>query len=237
MQAHPQRSAVIFDVDGVLVDSYQAHFESWRLLADQRGCHKMTEAEFLATFGRTSREIIAELWPRQQLGQQWTAAQIAELDDQKEEIFRQILRARFPAMPGAAALIEALHQSGFAVAAGSSGPPDNVYLVLEQLQRRDFFDAVVTGNDVVRGKPAPEVFLTCAERLGVSPLKCAVIEDAVVGIEAANRAGMISIALVAPPRDTGMFPHADHIVSGLGELTPAVIRVWLANAMDYRKRS
>ena len=76
-----------------------------------------------------------------------------------------------------------------------------------------------------------------ADRLGIPPLRCAVVEDAVVGIEAANRAGMTSIALVAPPRDTGMFPHADHIVSGLGELNPEVIRTWLENAMDNRKRS
>jgi len=220
------RPAVIFDVDGVLVDSYVAHFESWRRLADERDCHKMTETEFLETFGRTSREIIAELWP----GRQWTTEEISALDDHKEKIFRAILCERFQAMPGAAALIDALHRSGFALAAGSSGPPENVHLVLDQLRCRDRFDVVVTGTDVTRGKPDPEVFVTCAQRLGIPPLRSAVIEDAVVGVEAANCAGMTSIALVTPPRATDMFPHADHIVRSLEELTPEIIGAWLTRA-------
>ena len=90
--------AVIFDVDGVLVDSYTAHLESWRALARERGCHEMTEDEFRATFGRTSREIIAEMWTEDEL----SAAQIGELDDRKEELFREMLRSDFQAMPGAA---------------------------------------------------------------------------------------------------------------------------------------
>ncbi len=219
----PNRRAVIFDVDGVLVDSYQAHFDSWQRLADERGCHKLTATEFLETFGRTSREIIAELWPGAPLADH----EIAALDDYKEELFRDVLRSRFQAMPGAAALIDALHAANFSIAAGSSGPPDNVYLVLDLLQRRDRFDAIVTGTDVTRGKPDPEVFLTCARRLDIPPHRCAVIEDAMVGVEAANRAGMTSIALVTPPRNPDMFQHADHIVRSLTELDPTTIRSWL----------
>lgn len=215
--------AVIFDVDGVLVDSYVAHFRSWQQLADAHDCHKMSEAEFLETFGRTSREIMADLWPTDGL----TEERIAALDQHKEQLFRGILHDQFRAMPGAPALIDALRAAGFAIAAGSSGPPENVFLVLDQLDRRDCFDAVVTGMDVTRGKPNPEVFATCADKLGVPPLRCAVIEDAVVGVEAANRAGMTSIALVTPPRDPSMFPHADHIVESLEAVTAAQIRNWL----------
>lgn len=218
------RPCVIFDVDGVLVDSYVAHFQSWLAVADERGCHRMTEDEFRATFGRTSRETIAAIWP----GPSLSAAQIAELDDRKEELYRDMLREDFRAIPGARDLIVALRAAGFGVAAGSSGPPPNVYLTLDQLGVRDLMDAVVTATDVVRGKPDPEVFLTCARKLQADPAHCAVIEDAVVGVEAANRAGMLSIAYVAPGREVALFPHASRIVASLCDLTPAAIHSAIA---------
>lgn len=214
---------VIFDVDGVLVDSYTAHFRSWVALADERGCHRMTEDEFRATFGRTSRETIAQLWPGEQLAPEL----IVELDDRKEELFRDMLRDEFIPIPGAADLITACKESGLLVAAGSSGPPDNVYLVLEQLQRRELFDVVITGVDVSRGKPHPEVFLNCANRLGVPSSRCIVIEDAVVGVQAANSAGCLSVAFVAEGRDVGLFDDARHIVRDLTTLTPPMLRQWL----------
>ena len=219
-----EQLAVIFDVDGVLVDSYTAHLESWRALARERGCHEMTEDEFRATFGRTSREIIAEMWTEDAL----SAAQVRELDDRKEELFRDMLRADFQAMPGAGELIDSLRSAGFVIAAGSSGPPDNVLLVLEQLQRQNKFGAVVTGVDVQRGKPEPEVFLRCAQRLGVAAEQCAVIEDAQVGIEAANRAGMLSVGLAAPPRTVDELSNADHVVESHSDLSPDLIAQWIS---------
>ncbi len=218
-----ERPCVVFDVDGVLVDSYTAHFQSWLALADERGCHRMTEDEFRATFGRTTRETITTLWPAENLSPQ----AVSELDDLKEELFRDMLRTNFEAMPGAASLIAELKGAGFGLAAGSSGPPENVYLVLDQLERRDFFDVVVTGVDVSRGKPDPEVFLTCARRLDVSPTRCAVIEDAVVGVQAANRAGAMCIALVVEGRDEHLFMDADHVVRDLSALTPTRIHDWI----------
>ena len=214
---------VIFDVDGVLVDSYTAHFRSWLALADQCGCHRMTEDEFRATFGRTTRETITDLWP----GERLASDVIAELDGRKEELFRDMLRAHFNPIAGAADLIVALKEAGFGIAAGSSGPPDNVNLVLDLLQRRDLFDVVVTGVDVSQGKPHPEVFLNGAQHLGFAPSRCAVIEDAVVGVEAANRAGCLSIALVVPPRDVELFQDANHVVRDLTSLSPALISQWL----------
>ncbi len=194
------------------------------MLSDECQCHRLTEDEFRATFGRTSRETILELWPPGEL----THADVARLDDRKEELFRELLRADFPAMPGAATLIKSLKEAGVGVAAGSSGPPDNVLLVLQQIGCRHLFDAVVTAHDVTRGKPDPEVFLTCARRLGAAPLHCAVIEDAVVGVTAANRAGALSIALVVEGRDENLFSHADYLVRSHSELSPSLIQQWLS---------
>lgn len=218
-----QPPAVIFDVDGVLVDSYAAHLKSWQMLGDEVGGHRLTEAEFARTFGRTSREIIGELWPRH-----WHApSRLRELDDRKEAIFRQLVAEAFPEMPGARRLIEDLHAEGVLLAAGSSGPPENVHLALDRLGLADRFAAVVTGRDVQRGKPDPEVFLVCAGRLGVSPRRCAVIEDSAPGIAAANAAGMLSIALVSAGHRPEEYPQPDRVVRRLDELSPAVLRRWL----------
>ena len=211
-----QTPAVIFDMDGVLVDSYHAHFESWRGVYSDLGI-EYTEAAFAADFGRTSRDIL-----RRTLGDGLTDDRIRELDDRKEAVYREIIRENFPAMDGAAELVDALAAGGFKLAIGSSGPPENVALVLEKFPAGDRIHAAVTGADVTRGKPDPQVFQLAAERLGVSPASCAVVEDAVHGVEAAQRAGMISIALVGTTTRKALSA-ADLVVDSLRELTPQVI--------------
>lgn len=186
--------AVIFDVDGVLVDSYQAHFESWRDLAELSGI-TFTESQFAETFGRTSRDIIAHFWPGD-----LDETTIHQMDDRKEALYREIVAVDFPAMDGAAELIDALCVAGFALAVGSSGPPANVLLALDKLGKRELIGATITGRDVTRGKPDPQVFELGAERLGIHPSRCVVIEDAPAGIEAAHRAGMAAIGLASTGR-------------------------------------
>src|SRR5262245_6293014 len=110
--------AVIFDMDGVLVDSYQAHWESWHFMADELG-KGLTEEQFVATFGRTSREIIAAHWGADAL----SPLEIADFDRRKEALYREIVARNFPVMDGARELIRELHSAGFRLAIGSSGPP------------------------------------------------------------------------------------------------------------------
>jgi beta-phosphoglucomutase len=207
---------VIFDMDGVLVDSYQAHFESWRQLGRQIG-FEMTERQFVATFGRTSREIIADFWPHLATSD----AAITALDARKEALFREILADDFPEMEGAVELIDALAAAEVPLAIGSSGPPENVALVLEKLGRRDKFRGVVTGMDVTRGKPDPQVFLLAAERLGLPPARCVVVEDAPAGVSAAKAAGARCIGLASMGRDPQVLAQADRVVRSLQELAPS----------------
>ena len=237
---------VIFDMDGVLVDSYQPHFESWRQVAAECGL-TMTEREFATTFGRTSREIIAHFWGE---GMK-TDAQIAAMDDRKEAMYRKIIRDHFPAMDGAAELLAALRAAGFALAIGSSGPPANVAVVIDALAAQaraihsefpsplpspggggeNLFDATVNGMEVVRGKPDPQVFLLAAGKLRLPPSRCAVVEDAVAGVRAARAAGAAVIALTGTARRTQLAPLADRVVDSLRELTPADIAALIdANA-------
>lgn len=207
--------AVIFDMDGVLVDSYRPHWKSWLRMAAKVG-RELSEAKFVQTFGRTSREIIAEHWGHGSL----TDAEITEFDRRKEALYREIVADNFPAMDGADELIRSLHAAGFRLAVGSSGPPENVALAIDRLGVGPLFQTLVTGADISRGKPDPQVFLITAERLGVPPARCAVIEDAPVGIVAANAAGMASIALVSTGHTRDSVSAADVIVDSLLELSP-----------------
>ncbi len=223
----PNPLAVIFDMDGVLVDSYQAHWQSWHFMADELG-KGLTEAQFVSTFGRTSREIIAEHWGASALSPQ----EIADFDRRKEALYREIVSRDFPAMDGAATLLRDLHEAGFRLAVGSSGPPENVALAVERLGAGPCFDALITGKDVTRGKPDPQVFLVAAQRLGVAPADCAVIEDAPVGIAAANAAGMVSIALLSTGHTAESVRAARLVVRSLRELSPARIAGLIAQRID-----
>jgi beta-phosphoglucomutase len=217
--------AVIFDMDGVLVDSYRAHWESWHFMADELG-KGLTEPQFVTTFGRTSREIIAEHWGADCL----SLDEIAEFDRRKEALYREIVARDFPAMEGASDLIRALSTAGFRLAVGSSGPPENVALAIERLGAEAYFQTLVTGKDVTRGKPDPQVFLTAADRLQVPPADCAVIEDAPVGIAAANAAGMTSIALLSTGHTAESVAAANLIVKSLRDLSPERIGKMLDEA-------
>jgi len=219
--------AVIFDVDGVLVDSYEPHFESWRVVGDELG-QVITREQFASSFGRTSKDII-RLWWSELFGASLTDAKIAELDERKEAAYREVIRETKPVMEGAVALIDALRGDGFKLAVGSSGPPENVALSLELLGRAEKFDARVTGMDVTRGKPDPQVFLIAAQKLGVEPKWCVVIEDAPAGIAAANAAGMASIGLLGTTDALGL-KAAKHITPTLTALGPKMIRELIANA-------
>ncbi|NIP85230.1 MAG: HAD-IA family hydrolase [Planctomycetales bacterium] len=212
---------MIFDIDGVLVDSYAVHFQSWQMAAGRFG-FVISERQFADTFGQTSRSII-----RQLCGQEVGDGEVQEIDAYKEAAYRQIIAADFPTMPGAVELIDALAADGFALAVGSSGPPENVQLALDQLDRHALFDAQVSGADVTRGKPDPQVFQVAAQRLGIPPAACAVIEDAAAGVAAARAAGMLSVALVSTGHHIAEYDQADQIVQRLDQLSPAGLRQWI----------
>ena len=209
------RRAVIFDVDGVLVDSYRAHYEAWKRVGRRAG-RPIGEDTFASLFGRRNREILRLLW-----GDVLTEAQAEELAQWKEVQYREVLRADFRPMDGATELVDALKAAGFLLAVGSSGPPENVRIALEGLGRAGRFDAIVAGTDVRAGKPDPEVFLKASAKLGLEPRSSAVVEDSTAGIEAAVRAGMAAIALVGTaPRKALQAAGADLVVASLRELTP-----------------
>ena len=209
------RIGIIFDIDGVLVDSYAAHMHSWMRLAQEQAA-SISEAQFARTFGRTSRDIIAETFGVT------APEEVRRLDDRKEEIYRDIIRHALPAMPGAVEAVRRLCAAGFRVAVGSSGPPENVELVCRELGLEALLSARITGSDVQRGKPDPQVFLLAAERMGIEPRACVVIEDAPAGVEAAKRAGMHCIALLGT-HPAASLAAADSVIEHLDELTSELV--------------
>ena len=122
-------------------------------------------------------------------------------------------------MEGASELLEQLHVAGWQLAVGSSGPPENVALVMDQVDRQNRIRVRVTGRDVTRGKPDPQVFLMAAERLGVPPECCLVVEDAAAGVTAASAANMATVGLVSTGRTRDELSAADLVVGSLCELS------------------
>lgn len=209
---------VIFDMDGVLVDSYVPHFVSWQETAERFGL-KLTEEQFRETFGQTSGSIIRKLWGDGAL----TAEQMGDFDRIKEERYRELVVADLPLMPGARELVERLSAAGALLGIGSSGPPENVQLAAEALGGEGVFRARVTGKDVKQGKPDPQVFLMAGEKLGLPVERCVVIEDAPVGVEAALRAGMKCIGLQSPAPRQRDLSRATLVVNHLEEISPEKI--------------
>ncbi|MBL9150899.1 MAG: HAD family phosphatase [Verrucomicrobiales bacterium] len=209
----------VFDLDGVLIDSHDQHQRSWFLLADELG-RPLTEEQFKISFGMRNEQVIPGVF-------RWAEpddrALIQELGDRKEALYRELLRAEgLEALPGVATFLTALRDAGIPVSLGSSTPRLNIEVCLSLTGLAGFFGAAYTGaEDVSRGKPDPEVFLTAARKIERDPACCFVVEDAHVGIQAGRRAGMRTLA-VTTTHPAGTFVGdlaADWIVSSLGEVT------------------
>lgn len=180
---------VIWDVDGTLLDSGELHFDSWVRLAGDLN-KPFTRDDFRATFGRRNPEIIRSLF-----GEHYSEEEVAGLGFQKEEYYRAAARSGLSLLPGVRDLLANLHAAGFKQAIGSSAPRQNIELLMELTGIEPYFEAIVGAEDTQRGKPDPQVFLVAAEKLGLAPDRCLVMEDAVAGVEAATAAGMASIAV------------------------------------------
>jgi len=201
--------AVLWDLDGVLVDTAPFHFQAWQELFRSVG-KGFADGDFRRTFGLRNdailRDILGELMP----------AEEARLARRKEELYRARAEGRVKAMPGAIGLLRRLKQEGRKTAIVSSAPRENVRVLLRSLGLEEMFEAVVAEEDAPRGKPDPQGFLLAAEKLGVAPAECVVIEDAPGGVEAAKRAGMRCIG-VTTSRPRGALTSADLVVDSLEE--------------------
>lgn len=209
--ASRRERAVLWDMDGTLVDSGEYHYEAWRDTMAGLG-RGLTREEFAATFGQRNDAIL-----RRAIGPQVTADEITGIGDAKEAHYRALVHARgIEALPGVREWLTRLRAAGWRQAIASSGPRRNAETIVAVLGLEGTFDVIVAAEDVVHGKPHPEVFLTAAARLAVAPGRCVVVEDAPSGTEAGRRGGMRTIGVLTT------HPHleADRVVASLATLEP-----------------
>jgi kojibiose phosphorylase len=208
---------VIFDLDGVLTDTAELHYQSWQRIADELGL----------PFDRHANEALRGL-SREESLERLLGPRSAEFSPQRKQEITARKNAEYLArvssmtpadlLPGARELLTAVRETGLGVAVASSSR--NAGAVIDRLGIRALLDAVVDGNDAPRSKPDPQVFLLAAERLGVPPRRCAVVEDAASGVAAALAAGM-KVVGIGPRERVGA---AHLVVAAIGELSVAMIR-------------
>ena len=193
--------AVIFDLDGVICSTDKFHYQAWKSLADDLGI--LFNEEINHRLRGVSRMDSLNI-NLERADREYTLEEKTRLAEEKNRIYRQLLETmtRADLSEEVWTTLQKLREKGYQLAIGSSSK--NAKLILERLELGSFFDAVADGTDIMQSKPAPEVFLCAAKKLGVEPEKCAVIEDAKVGIEAAKAGGMTALALFGDARGCGM---------------------------------
>jgi len=202
---------VIFDLDGVLIDTSQFHKEAWFMLSKEEDL-AFSGDFFYSTFGMQNYQIILMMTDRQ-----LTTEEISKMSGRKELLFRNLIEGKLNLLAGAEALISDLKGRGFRLSIGSSTTKLNMDFIRKNLPIFNCFDAFVIDKDVANGKPAPDTFLKAAERLSLQPKYCVVIEDAVQGVQAGKAAGM-SVIAVTTTRQRNDLKEADLIVDSLEEL-------------------
>jgi len=204
--------AVIWDMDGVIVDSAPFHLKAWQQVFGKRGI-SFREGDFRKTFGRRNDAIIKGV-----LGEKASLKVITTIGNEKEAALRDKISADLKPLSGVLPLMKELKQRGVKMAVASSAPVENIKLVLNILKLTDDLPVIISEQDVSKGKPDPQGFLLAAKRLGISPGNCLVIEDAVSGIAAAKKAGMGCIA-VSNSHPAASLKQADLVVSSLAEVS------------------
>lgn len=217
-----RKLGLIWDLDGTLIDSVEHHWEAWQRTMPKVGI-SFTYHQFVADFGKRNSTII-----RAYLGEDLPLEECERIAVIKEQEYRDLVREKgIDFLPGAAAALERFRAAGFLQALGTSAPWGNIDAVLDVLPLGAKLEALVSSEEVANGKPFPDVFLKAAEKLGLPPEDCAVVEDAPAGIEAAKAAGMIAVGLLSTHQQL----EGDVIVESLDGLSPTHIASMLSGSL------
>lgn len=205
--------AVLWDLDGTLIDTGDLHYRAWARALPEFGVAFPAD-QFQRTFGMNNSGVLEVF-----LGRPVDQELVATISERKETLFRELLHGNVRALPGAQQWLARLRGWGARQAVASSAPPANIEVMLGELDLAGYFDAIVSGY-TLPSKPDPAVFLRAAEQVGVTPSNCIVMEDATAGVAAARRAGMRCIA-VASTNAAEALHEADLVVERWDQLDEA----------------
>ena len=219
-------SALIFDMDGVLVDSNPFHVQKWIEFLHERGIPYNAEDLPKQILGSRNDTAL-----RRFFGRDLPKGEIEKLSEDLEARFRAAFRPHAQPLLGLKTLMDECRAEGIPLAVASSAMTKNVDFVVDTLKLRSYFASIVTGDDVSRPKPDPEIYIQAAERLTLAPAKCVAFEDSFVGIQSAKRASMkcVAIASTFPAEDLRRQTQADLVVKNFEELSLARLRELLGS--------
>jgi beta-phosphoglucomutase len=187
--------AVIFDMDGVIVDNMPYHRKAWGKFFEK---YKplMNLEDFIQHMGKSNEDLMTIVF-----GNKITGEEIRVLGEEKEALYREIYAPDVSPLPGFIDFLKVLKKNHVKTAVATAAPRTNLDFLLEHIVVRNDFDVLIDDSEVIKGKPNPEIYLKAAERLGFSPERCLVFEDSLAGIQAAINAGMkvIGVATTNPP--------------------------------------
>lgn len=181
---------VIFDMDGVITDNNPYHEEAWAEFCRNYGIRLTEEEIHQYIFGRIARDTLEYVFKK--------TLSVEEIDNYvalKEKIYRELYEPHIKPVIGLMELLNTLKQQGFMLGMATSAPPGNVQFMFDHIPVKDFFDIVLDGESIRKGKPNPEIYIKVIGRLGLSPSECVVFEDSIPGIKAARAAGAIVIGV------------------------------------------
>ena len=182
--------AVIFDLDGTLVDNNPFHLKAWKQYLINIG-RELSEEEYKKNFnGRTNKDVVEYIYERKMTDEEARPFYL-----NKEALYREIYQPFIAPIPGLLDFLNEVDEAGIPMAIATSGITVNIDFMFEHIPIKQYFKAVIHSSHIKKGKPDPEIYLKTAEVLGVDPSKCIVFEDALVGIQSANGAGMKVIGL------------------------------------------
>jgi beta-phosphoglucomutase family hydrolase len=169
------KHAILWDMDGVLVNTGEYHYEAWKKTFQELDV-SFSKDQFRATFGMNNPGILEMI-----CGMKLPPDQEQRISERKESLFREVVKGNAKLLPGVEEALKNFSARNLKMAIASSAPPRNIEVLVQKLQIGEYFDAIVSGYDIP-GKPDPAVFLRAAQQLGIEPEKCTVIEDAIAGV-------------------------------------------------------
>lgn len=224
--------AVLFDMDGVLINTEPLHYRMWKEAFHNRGLEIEYDV-YKGCIGTTDAflmDLVLENYGRDFRDDRDFPAEVAAIEE------RMLREEGFPQMPGAREMLERLYRAGYLLAVASSSPLSRIERAMDYIGARQYFKILNTAENVARSKPAPDVYLDTAEKLGVAPKECIVLEDSENGSVAADLAGMVCIGLRNPDSGDQNLERTKVIIHSLGELTPELIQSLEAGSGTSQRR-